>query len=84
MTFEQLLPYLLGPFALTVGSLLLNYLQAKGVILSRNVVPKDQYERVVASNEAYAGKFGEQTDAMKVLASGQAVLAERIGSKGVA
>lgn len=69
MNTDQIVGLLLGPLGLLVGSLLLNYLQAKGVLLSRHVVPRDQYDRVVAVNEGFQTKFGEQTDAIKTVAA---------------
>ena len=35
--------------------------------MSKNVVPRADYERIVAINESYAAKFGEQTEAVKTL-----------------
>ena len=32
-----------------------------GQLMSRNVVPREDFERVLAINEGYAAKFGEQT-----------------------
>lgn len=39
-----------------------------GNLLSRTVVPREDYDRVVAINEGYAARFGEQTEAVKTLA----------------
>lgn len=54
-----------------LGGLLLEILRrfAKGDLLSRNVVPREDYDRIVSINESYAAKFGEQTTAITTLAA---------------
>jgi hypothetical protein len=53
-----------------------------GSVMSRNVVPREDYERQVAIVESYAVKFGEQTDAVKTLTTTVAKLATgRVSSK---
>lgn len=42
---------------------------ANGDLLSKNVVRRDDYERVLTINEGYATKFGEQTESIKILAT---------------
>lgn len=42
---------------------------ASGDLLSKNVVLRSDYDRVVTINEGYAGKFGEQTAAVAGLAT---------------
>ena len=54
-----------------MGGLLLFILRQfnAGELLSRHVVRREDYDRVLAINEGYATKFGEQTDAIRALAS---------------
>lgn len=64
MNESDVLALLLGPVGLLVGSLLLNYLQMRGIVLSRRVVAKEEYERVLALNGTYADIVDEQTKAI--------------------
>lgn len=64
---NQLIALLLGPLGLLVASLLLNVLQARGYILSRKVVNKDDYDRLLEINVKYAEAFGQQTAAIVLL-----------------
>lgn len=43
----ELWPLLLGPYGLLVGSLLLNWLQASGILHSRKMVPREDYEKAL-------------------------------------
>jgi hypothetical protein len=58
---------LLGSVGALVLSLLLNYAFMRGWITPRNVVPLERHDKVIAINEGYAARFGEQTDAVKAL-----------------
>ena len=53
-----------------------------GDLLSKNSVPRADYERVIAINEGYAAKFGEQTTAIGGLASTiEKAVAELVSSR---
>lgn len=69
---NELLALLLGPLGLLVASLLLNVLQARGYILSRKVVHKDDYDCLLEINVKYAEAFGQQTAAIVQLAKKRA------------
>jgi hypothetical protein len=58
----------IGAIAAMGGLLLLVIRQfMSGTILSRTVVPREDYEAVLAINASYAEKFGEQTAAVGAL-----------------
>ena len=59
---------LLGPVAALALALLIIYRFMEGKLLSRNVVPREDFDRVVAINESYAVRFGEQTEVVRDLA----------------
>lgn len=48
-----------------------------GAILPRSAVPREDYDSVVVINASYAGKFGEQTEAIRVLSAAVAGLVSR-------
>ncbi len=79
MTPAELMPLLLGSTGCLVLSLVLNYLFMRGTITGSRSVPKAQHDRVLDINEKYATKFGEQTDAVRILAQSQVMLTDRLG-----
>ena len=60
---------LVGPAAALVLALAMLSLFYTGRILPRNTVPREDYEALRAINATYATRFGEQTDALKVLSA---------------
>lgn len=40
-----------------------------GALMSRTVVPREDYEKVLTINAGYADQFGQQSDAVKVLSA---------------
>jgi len=77
MTLDDLLTALLGPFGLVVGSLVLNVLFYRGMVLSRRVVARPEHDALLAINAAYAEQFAEQTKAIERLT----VTVERVAAK---
>lgn len=53
---------------------------ASGGLHPRTTVPREDYERVIAINEGYATKFGEQTVAIAGLARTVETLAVKVGA----
>lgn len=60
---------LLGPAAALVLALAMLSLFYTGKILPRNTVPREDYEALRAINATYAERFGQTTDAVKVLSA---------------
>lgn len=62
-------PDLIGPVAALVLSLGILFLFYTGRILPRNTVPREDYEALRVIHAAYAERFGQTTDAVKVLSA---------------
>lgn len=75
---------LVGPVAALGLALLIIYQFMAGKLLSRNVVPREDFDRVVGINESYAARFSEQTEAVKQLSATVAAQSQRVarGTRG--
>lgn len=68
---------LTGPIAALALAILVLSLFYTGRILPRNTVPREDYEALREINASYADKFGQQTEAVKVLSAAITKLASK-------